>query len=90
MSIQSPGRDAVEEAAGAGNEGARAAGGEPQDEDLNLERAERRLVDAAMARTGGNVSQAARLLGVSRDTLRYRLERMGLRNDGASSEAAPG
>ena len=70
--------------------GARAAGGEPQDEDLNLERAERRLIDAAMARTGGNVSQAARLLGVSRDTLRYRLERMGLRNDGASSEAAPG
>jgi len=49
------------------------------DEDLNLERMERRLVQRALDRSGQNVSAAARLLGVSRDTLRYRLERLGLR-----------
>jgi DNA-binding NtrC family response regulator len=49
------------------------------DEDLNLERAERRLIARAMARAGDNVTQAARLLGVSRDTLRYRLERLSMR-----------
>jgi DNA-binding NtrC family response regulator len=50
--------------------------------DLNLERAERRLIEAALQRSDGNVTQAARLLGVSRDTLRYRLERLGLRATG--------
>ena len=49
------------------------------DGDLNLERHERRLIEAALHRSDGNVSQAARLLGISRDTLRYRLERLGLR-----------
>jgi len=48
-------------------------------EDLNLERTERRLIIAAMERSGNNVSQAAKLLGVSRDTLRYRMERLDLR-----------
>ncbi len=33
------------------------------------------LIRQALSRTGGNVSRAARLLGVSRDTLRYRLEK---------------
>ncbi len=51
----------------------------PADADLNLERAERRLIETALQRSQGNVTQAARLLGVSRDTLRYRLERLGLR-----------
>jgi DNA-binding NtrC family response regulator len=32
----------------------------------------------ALERTGGNVSRAARLLGVSRDTMRYRMARHGL------------
>jgi DNA-binding NtrC family response regulator len=48
-------------------------------EDLDLERMERRLITRALERTGQNVSAAARLLGISRDTLRYRLERLGLR-----------
>lgn len=47
--------------------------------DLNLERMERRLTQAALQRSDGNVTRAARLLGVSRDTLRYRLERLDQR-----------
>ena len=49
------------------------------DADLNLERMERHLVETALQRTQHNVTQAARLLGVSRDTLRYRLERLGFK-----------
>ncbi len=51
------------------------------DLDLDLDRTERRLIEAALDRTDGNVSGAARLLGISRDTLRYRLDRMGLQGD---------
>jgi DNA-binding NtrC family response regulator len=47
-------------------------------EDLDLERSERRLIETALKRTEGNVTRAARLLGISRDTLSYRLERLGL------------
>ncbi len=50
------------------------------DADLNLERMERHLIDLAMSRTQYNVTQAAKLLGVSRDTLRYRLERLGVKS----------
>jgi two-component system response regulator AtoC len=50
------------------------------DADLNLERMERHLVELALSRTQHNVTQAARLLGVSRDTLRYRLERLGFKS----------
>ena len=32
----------------------------------------------AIARTGGNQTRAARLLRISRDQLRYRLEKFGL------------
>ncbi|MDZ5459790.1 sigma-54-dependent transcriptional regulator [Azohydromonas lata] len=46
------------------------------DEELNLERMERHLIEQAMQRSAHNVSAAARLLGISRDTLRYRLERL--------------
>ncbi|WP_396270602.1 sigma-54-dependent transcriptional regulator [Ideonella sp.] len=48
------------------------------EEDLDLGRMERRLIQTALARSEGNVTHAARLLGISRDTLRYRLERLGL------------
>jgi len=58
------------------------AGGES---DLNLERAERRLIAEAMARSQDNVTAAARLLGISRDTLRYRLERLALRDGTADA-----
>jgi DNA-binding NtrC family response regulator len=53
------------------------------DDDLNLERMERHFIEQALLRSGQNVTQAARVLGVSRDTLRYRLDRLGLRDHGA-------
>ena len=40
-----------------------------------LDATERRLVEEAMARTGGNVAEAARLLGITRIMLKRRLER---------------
>lgn len=45
---------------------------------LDLAELERDLIRQALERTGGNRSQAATLLGLSRDTLRYRLEKYGL------------
>jgi two-component system, NtrC family, response regulator AtoC len=39
---------------------------------------EREALVQALERTGGNVSRAARVLGISRDTLRYRIEKYGL------------
>jgi DNA-binding NtrC family response regulator len=44
-----------------------------------LDRAEREQILSAMGDAQQNVSQAARLLGISRDTLRYRLDKHGLR-----------
>jgi DNA-binding NtrC family response regulator len=40
---------------------------------FDLEQAIKRLIDHALKQTGNNVSAAARLLGVTRDYLRYRL-----------------
>ncbi len=40
---------------------------------------ERRYLDEALRRTGGNKTEAARLLGISFRSLRYRLERLGLK-----------
>jgi len=45
---------------------------------VSLEEVERELIVQALERTGGNKTGAARLLGVSRDTLRYRLEKYGI------------
>ena len=43
-----------------------------------MERAERRILEAAMTRFGGNQVQAARWLGIHRNTLRTRLAALGL------------
>jgi transcriptional regulator with PAS, ATPase and Fis domain len=45
---------------------------------IDLEEVERQFIISALKRTGGNKSKAARLLGLSRDTLRYRLEKYQL------------
>jgi DNA-binding NtrC family response regulator len=42
---------------------------------VDLDDVEKGLILQALERTSGNKSQAARLLGISRDTLRYRLEK---------------
>jgi len=44
---------------------------------VDLETLENDLVRQAMERAGGNKSRAAKLLGISRDQIRYRLEKMG-------------
>src|SRR5271157_1936736 len=44
----------------------------------SLEEVERELVDIAMAQANGNQTQAARLLDISRDALRYKLKKFGL------------
>ena len=43
-----------------------------------LEDVERSLIEQALKRTGGNQTRAARLLGLTRDTLRYRLKKYDL------------
>jgi signal transduction histidine kinase len=45
---------------------------------LVLEEVEKALIVKALARAQGNTTQAARLLGISRNTLRYRLEKYKL------------
>ncbi|MEK7742849.1 MAG: helix-turn-helix domain-containing protein, partial [Elusimicrobiota bacterium] len=46
---------------------------------LELEEMEKELVRQALERTGGNQQQAGRLLGISRDALRRRIEKFGLK-----------
>lgn len=42
---------------------------------LRLEEVEKEFIRQALERTGGNKTRAARLLGLTRDTLRYRLDK---------------
>jgi DNA-binding NtrC family response regulator len=44
------------------------------------------MIREALRRANGNKSQAARMLGLTRNALRYRLSQMGLEN-GAAEEA---
>ena len=47
-------------------------------EGMTLDEYEQHLIREALRRAGGNKSQAARLLGLTRNALRYRLSQMGL------------
>lgn len=49
-------------------------------EGFRMEDVERNAIEQALARTQGNVAGAARLLGLSRDTLRYRIKKFDLTN----------
>jgi len=49
------------------------------DAGLSLEDNERRLLVQALEKTGGNQTQAARLLRITRDTLRYKMKKFDLR-----------
>ena len=44
-----------------------------------LEHLEKDLVRQALERSGGNQTRAARMLGLNRDQIRYRIEKFGLR-----------
>jgi two-component system response regulator AtoC len=46
---------------------------------LSLEDSERGLLVRALEKTSGNQTQAARLLRVTRDTLRYKMKKFNLR-----------
>jgi len=51
----------------------------PAGEDLDLRRIELKALVRALERGEGNISRAARLLGISRDTVRYRMKKHGVR-----------
>ncbi len=46
---------------------------------MSLEQAERTMLRQALEQCAGNQTQAARKLGISRDTLRYRMKKFKLR-----------
>ena len=48
------------------------------DEGIDIEQVESRLIEQALEKSNGNVTRAARLLKLSRDTMRYRMEKFGL------------
>lgn len=58
--------------------GATSAPPVPTGHSLSMEDAERALLLQAFDRSDGNVTAAAKLLGVSRDTVRYRMQKHGL------------
>jgi DNA-binding NtrC family response regulator len=51
-------------------------------EGMTLERWEDEMIHEALRRASGNKSQAARLLGLSRNALRYRLSKIGIPDEG--------
>jgi DNA-binding NtrC family response regulator len=58
-------------------------------EGVTLEQWEQMMIREAMRRANGNKSQAARILGLTRNALRYRLSQMGL-DDGKDAEEGAG
>jgi DNA-binding NtrC family response regulator len=55
-----------------------------------LEHWEQMMIREALRRANGNKSQAARMLGLTRNALRYRLSQMGLENEAADDAGASG
>jgi DNA-binding NtrC family response regulator len=55
------------------------------DEGISLEELEKDLMIAALEKHGGNQSRAARYLGITRNTLIYRMQKYGLRTAGEDS-----
>lgn len=49
------------------------------EEGIDLDKVEITLINQALSRTNGNRSQAARMLGIGRDTLLYRMQKYNLR-----------
>lgn len=61
----------------------RAAMAEPLPTDLTLRAAEQRHIERVLALAGGNHTQAAKLLGMSRQGLYNRLEEFGFKSESA-------
>jgi len=55
-------------------------------EGVDIRQVERRLIEQALERTGGNQVRAAAMLKMSRDQLRYRLQKYGLHPKDEASE----
>jgi DNA-binding NtrC family response regulator len=49
------------------------------DEGISLEESERNLIARALEKTRSNQTQAARLLSITRDTLRYKMKKFNLK-----------
>lgn len=56
----------------------------PMDGSMDLEAMERQILQQVLSLTEGNVTKAARVLGITRETLRYRVRKHGLGDDGES------
>jgi transcriptional regulator with PAS, ATPase and Fis domain len=50
-----------------------------EDGELSFDERERRVIEQALDRAGGNQVQAARILGITRDKLRYKIKKHNLR-----------
>jgi DNA-binding NtrC family response regulator len=59
-------------------------------EGMTLDAFEEEIIREALRRAAGNKSQAARLLGLSRNALRYRLSKMGVADDPEPGSAEEG
>ena len=53
---------------------------------MTLDEWENEIIREAFRRANGNKSQAARMLGLSRNALRYRLEKIGIEDESAQQE----
>ncbi|NPV69771.1 MAG: sigma 54-interacting transcriptional regulator [Firmicutes bacterium] len=78
VSLRGPARGAARAAQGAGAFGLAAEPSIPVPLRETLGEQERNIIHAAMEASGWNVSRAARLLGIPRQTLQYRLRNLGL------------
>jgi DNA-binding NtrC family response regulator len=62
----------------------------PLDGSMSLEEMDRAIVQTALEQTGYNITAAARVLGTTRQTLRYRAQKYDLRSpDGGAGEEPP-
>jgi two-component system response regulator AtoC len=83
--LQLPGRSAAAPLAGATADGDQLV--IPLDGSMSLEDMDRHVVATALVRAHNNLSAAARMLGTTRQTLRYRVKKYGIAvKDGAADE----
>jgi two-component system NtrC family response regulator/two-component system response regulator HydG len=57
---------------------------------LSVDELEKAMLKEALDRTGGNVSEASRLLKITRNTLRYRMAKYNLETERTEQKAAEG